>query len=287
LESVLKAYRDVGDRVKADSASAEATDALGTLFARCQGYLADTERQPLTSRVAGKDYFAFRRGSKHSRAVNTSLYLGNPDPVGSFLDAVHANTPDALPSLDITRACYTVAMAFCCVIDLGKEGDQQTPGTLFEYLVCHLFSRRLGVKGIREVDVLNLDMAAKLPTDYIFDLGQGRPKFHLPVKTSTRERAVQVWAHQRVLDGVYGTGRFSGILVCLAETRLDSRKLEVIEICVPLQWRLYQMFIAQMKRVYYLDIPEPYRALNNVFPRIRVRPIGDFFSEVDVLCDAD
>ena len=46
------------------------------------------------------------------------------------------------------------------------------------------------------------------------------------------------------------------------------------------------MFIAQMKRVYYLDIPEPYRALNNVFPKVRVRPIGEFFFEVGALCNA-
>jgi hypothetical protein len=286
VESVIAAYREVGRRVKADSTSSEVTDALRALFARCRGYLATTSRLDLISRVAGKQYFAFARGGSHSRAVNTGLYLEDAAPVEAFLGAVCEKAFDDLIPLDTTRACYTLAMAFCCAVDLGKDRDQQTPGTFFEYLMSHLFSRRLGVRGTREVEVLNLDMNAKLPTDYIFDLGEGKPKFHLPVKTSTRERAVQVWAHQRVLDGVYGTGRFSGILACLAETKLGARKLEVIEICVPLQWRLYQMFIAKMRRVYYLDLPGPYQALNDVFPHICVRPFGEFFAEVEALCGA-
>ena len=135
------------------------------------------------------------------------------------------------------------------------------------------------------MDVLNLGLRTTLPTDFIFDLGTEEPKFHVPVKTSTRERVVQVWSHQRVLDGVYGTGRFLGLLSCLAETKVDSRSLEVTEICLPDQWRLYQMFIAQMKRIYYLDIPEKYRELNTVFPKINVKEFGEFFHEIDTLSE--
>jgi hypothetical protein len=126
-------------------------------------------------------------------------------------------------------------------------------------------------------------MNTTLPTDFVFDLGQGQPKFHLPVKTSTRERVIQVWAHQRVLDGVYGSGRFLGTPVILAETKTDSVKRSVIEICLPDQWRIYQMHIAQLKRVYYLDVPTAYEALNNVFPPLNVAPFGRFFHETAAL----
>src|SRR6058998_3677446 len=126
-------------------------------------------------------------------------------------------------------------------------------------------------------------MDATLPTDFIFDLGPNRPKFHVPVKTSTRERVIQVWAHQRVLDGVYGTGRFLGTPVILAETKTYRTKREVIEICLPDQWRIYQMHIAQLKRIYYLDVPVAYAHLNSVFPPINVRPFGQFFAEADAL----
>lgn len=131
--------------------------------------------------------------------------------------------------------------------------------------------------------MLNLDLETWLPTDYIFNLGQDRPKFHLPIKTSTRERIIQVWAYQRVLDGVFGTGRFLGTPVILAETKTDSVKREVIEICLPEQWRLYQMHIAQLKRVYYLDVPATYVKLNDVFPPIVVKSFGHFFFEADTL----
>jgi hypothetical protein len=168
-------------------------------------------------------------------------------------------------------------------VDLEKQGDQKTPGTFFEYLICHLLSRQLGLAPRTQIEVLNLDRPATLPTDWIFDLGVDRPKLHVPVKTSTRERVIQVWAHQRVLDGAYGVGKFLGLLVCLAETKLDHKKLEVVEICLPGQWKIYQGFIAPMKRVYYLDLPKPYEALNDAIPPIRVRPFGEFFHEASQL----
>jgi hypothetical protein len=117
---------------------------------------------------------------------------------------------------------------------------------------------------------------ATLPTDYIFNLGEGLNKIHLPVKTSTRERVIQAWAHQRVLDGVYGVNTIKGVLAILAETKLDRGVLDVIEICLPDQWRVYQRFISRMDRVYYLDVPTAYAALA---PHIIVRPLGEMFAE--------
>lgn len=167
---------------------------------------------------------------------------------------------------------------------MTKDGDQKTPGTFFEYLIGHLFSRHLGVNPTDKLPVFNLDMEeTTLPTDFVFNLGKDKPKFHLPVKTSTRERVIQVWAHQRVLDGVYGTGRFLGTPVILAETKTDKRKKEVIEICLPDQWRIYQMHIAQLKRIYYLDVPASYDKLNSVFPPLSVKSFGHFFFELDDL----
>jgi hypothetical protein len=189
------------------------------------------------------------------------------------------NSLHEIAANDITAVVYRVAIDFCATIDLIKVGDQKTPGTYFEYLMGYLFFINFGVMPRNQVEVLNLDMKTKLPTDFIFDLGNNNPKFHVPVKTSTRERVVQVWAHQRVLDGVYGNGRFIGLLTCLAETKLDHKIKEVIEICLPDQWRLYQLFISQLKRVYYLDIPEKYLELNNFFPKIHVKQFGEFFHE--------
>jgi hypothetical protein len=244
------------DAFAADVKSRANQDSLGKIYQACCGYLSKLETIELRSLVSNKQYFAFIHGGKKSTELQ----------------------PEQL-----TRIVYSVAASFFCFIDLNKEGDQKTPGTFFEYLIGHLFAWRLNVNPKVQSPVLNLDMEGTLPTDFIFDLGANRAKFHVPVKTSTRERVIQVWAHQRVLDGVYGTGRFLGTPVIVGETKTDRKKNEVIEICLPDQWRIYQMHIAQLKRIYYLDMPAVYERLNEVFPPLNVKPFGHFFLEADTL----
>ncbi len=120
-------------------------------------------------------------------------------------------------------------------------------------------------------------------TDFIFDLGVKRPKFHMPVKTSSRERSIMLWAHQKLLDGVYGIQRFIGTPVLLAETKTDKSKREVVEICMPEQWRVYQLYVAQIRRIYYFDLPVAYSKLQDEFPPLVVKPFGEFFHEFDDL----
>jgi hypothetical protein len=268
----------------ADLKSPEVSKLLGELFAECLSLLAGYARVPLSTSIPGKSYFAFENSAgKISRAVNSSLYQPKVADWKRIVRALSAGDFKGLSEMKVTRTIYSAAISFCAVIDLTRRGDRKTPGTYFEYLIGHLFASRLGVNPSTRLPVLNLDMSGTLPTDYVFDLGPGKPKYHLPIKTSTRERIIQVWAHQRVLDGVYGTGRFLGTPVIMAETKTDQQTREVTEICLPLQWRLYQMHISQLKRVYYLDIPSAYATLRAVFPPIHVTPFGRFFFEVDAL----
>lgn len=257
---------------------------FGDLYQACLAVLAPCGQVELNTAIANKEYFAFERDGRISRAVNNDLHAADVSGGwAEFVHALHSKNFGALTAEDVTRTLYSVAISFCAVIDLTRRGDQKTPGTFFEWLVGHLFAVQLGVVPTTRLPVLNLDMETTLPTDFTFDLGPGRPKFHLPVKTSTRERVIQVWAHQRVLDGVYGTGRFIGTPVILAETKTDRQTRDVVEICLPEQWRIYQMHIAQLRRVYYPDPPEAYIRLNEVFPPVHVRPFGDFFHEFDEL----
>jgi hypothetical protein len=72
----------------------------------------------------------------------------------------------------------------------------------------------------------------------------------------------------------------------ISETKLDSKSLEVTEICLPWQWRLNQMHIAQLWSVCYLDVPDAYSALNRVFPPVGVLTIGEMLAtgvRLDVL----
>jgi hypothetical protein len=97
---------------------------------------------------------------------------------------------------------------------------------------------------------------------------------------STRERVVQAWAHQRILDGAYGDGAYKGIMVLFTETKLDSRSHEVVEICVPDQWLAYQSLLAKIDRIYYFDVPTRYQALTDAHPDlIQIKQFGEFFRE--------
>ncbi len=281
MEKIVKIYENLKKCFKIDPISNEITDLINNLVTESWEILKTFDKLELISKIQDKKYFAFIRNKKISRAVNIELF--NEANYESILPL--SNDLFDKNSTEITKIVYSILMIFFCVIDIKKNGDQKTPATFFEYLIGPLFAKRFKVNPRNQLEVLNLDMKAKLPTDYIFDLGDRKPKFHVPIKTSTRERVVQVWAHQKVLDGIYGMGRFLGILVCLAETKLDLKKQEVIEICLPDQWRIYQMFIAQLKRIYYLDVPKRYEELNLIFPKIPVKQFGDFFHEANTLME--
>jgi hypothetical protein len=279
LESYNRLLKTFGKDIK----SSANRELLGDNFRASLSFLSLLDREPLISAVPGKKYFAFTDGKKFSRAVNAELFKDKVAEWDRFEKAIKRNSLQQFNSKRITRLIYSVAISFCCYIDLTRTGDQKTPGTFFELLIAHLFAWRLDVNPTTRIQVLNLDMETFLPTDFIYDLGKERPKFHLPVKTSTRERVIQVWAHQRVLDGVFGTSRFLGTPVILTETKTDKTRKIVTEICLPSQWRIYQMHIAQLKRIYYLDLPVSYEKLNRVFPPLHVKEFGEFFFEADAL----
>ncbi|MBI5242581.1 MAG: hypothetical protein HY922_02715 [Elusimicrobia bacterium] len=273
-------YELLKDQAAHDAKAAEVGNLLIRLAQTSLDFLSRCTQDSLISRVPGKAYFSFvthGRGGKMSRAVNRELFDHN---CLNKLRHVADGTLARMPPVERGRLLYTVAMSYCCAADLLKTRDQKTPATFFECMIGHLIARAFGVNPRTQVEVLRLEEeSSTLPTDFIFDLGSAKPKFHVPVKTSTRERVIQVFAHQRVLDGVHGFGKFKGILVCLAETKLDHKSREVIEICVPKQWNLYQRFIAPMRRFYYFDIPKKYGELVEGEPPMSVVNFSKFFDE--------
>lgn len=202
----------------ADLKGGKVDSCLKAVIGQSLGFLQNCAPVELTSTVQSKKYFRFKRGGKNkfSRPVNTD----------QFDIALAMNHLDKTASADLSgvnedvraKVLYTTAISYCCHADLVRDGDKKTPGTFFEIFVGHLVARTFGVNPTTSIEVLNLELTTRLPTDYIFTLGDGKNRIHLPVKTSTRERVIQAWAHQRVLDGVYGVGRFKGVLVALAET---------------------------------------------------------------------
>ena len=256
------------------------TELIEDIYTECLSFLDSLDQVNLASKVNGKEYFAFGQDGKISRAVNKALYDPRPEEWCRMRDAMSGGDVTGLSTEEITKILYTMAISFCACIDLLKDGDQKTPGTFFEYFIAYFFTWRVGVEPQNSIRILNVDdERTNLHTDFVFNLGPKKHKFHMPIKTSTRERSIMLWAHQRLLDGVYGTQRFMGTPVLLAETKTNKSNREVVEICLPDQWRVYQLYIAQLKRIYYLDVPAAYAKLNEEFPLLMVRPFAHFFSE--------
>lgn len=278
--ALLRKYDELRACAKEQYYCPDATDRLSELYAESLQFLSSVHKIDLISLVKDKNYFAFGVGQKFSRAINTALYDPAPNGWLEFTKAMKENSLKDYDSERLNKVLYSVVMAFCASVDLIKENDQKTPGTFFEYFIAYLFSWKLGVQPVNSIQILDIDEEhTRLPTDLVFNLGPKQTKFHVPVKTSTRERSIMLWAHQKLLDGVYGVGRFLGTPVLLAETKTDKAKKEVVEICVPDQWRLYQLYIAKLTRIYYLDLPRTYEKLNREFPPLAVRPFSEFFFE--------
>lgn len=272
----------------------EVTKQLIIINSLCKRMLSSLAQKELNNENNNeeKNYIAFVFGNKISRPVNIDLYNAGQvrnaegkDKVDILWENLSRKDLKAQNADDITVAVYCVAISFCCCADLMGSG-QKIAGTYFEKLVGHLYAVHLNSRPINQMTACELDdVSIKIPTDFIFDTGKNKPKFHVPAKTSTRDRVVQVWAQQRVLDGAYGVGRFLCLLTTISETDYDKKKNIVKDICVQNQWINYQLFIAQIKRAYYLDIPKKYRELNNAFPKIHVKEFGQFFHESDELLD--
>lgn len=298
LHRIAQEYSNMKSLFSDSALSDDVTRKFISINELCKTEIAKMYALPITSgsTAVGKNYMVFSLTGnivdKHSRPVNSDLYkAGNKlDDTGKtkvdiFFENLLRNQISLQSAQDITEALYVISMNYCCCADL-VDGVKSNGGDYFEKFIGHLYARHLNREPSRLMTACELDDETILiPTDYIFNLGPNLPKFHIPVKTSTRERCVEVWAQQRILDGAYGVGRFICLLTCLAETNYVSRNQSVDIVCVPNQWINYQLFISQVKRVYYLDMPGRYEALNQRFPRIHVKQFGEFFHETANLID--
>jgi hypothetical protein len=261
--------------LKGDDTSRKILDlvltSLGFLSTRCK-------RVELTSQVPRKEYFSYVLASNKktlSRPVNAALFDASVLDVSAQWNAwIAGELNDASPSL-----IYTMVTAYCVASDLFDRNNKKGPATYFEIFVGHLFSRVLHINPTKNVTLPIQGKQVQMTMDFLFNVGEDGPRFHLPVKMSTRERVVQAWAHQRLLDAAYGENRYKGILVIHSETKLDLVRREVVEICVPDQWLTYQNLLARMERIYYFDTPERYAELSREFPSIQIKDFSQFFAE--------
>jgi len=283
-DSPVARFDELQNLINRNPQSEAVTECLFQLNEDCLQHLPQFQQKPLVSKVLNKDYFAFADLAKNriSRAVNKRIYA-DQELTGIFLDSVKRNLIAATLSPEqITAACYTLVMNLACLVDLTNPGDKQTPGTYFQYLITHLLSRSLGVNPSKRIRVTvgqteGKEQQINLTMDLILELGEEQPKYHVAIKNSTRERASEVWAHQRILDQAHTEQTYIGMLVGLAETKVETKTLTVTEICVPDQWRAHQRYISKISYIYYLDPPKIYLDLISKPPYINVQSFGRFF----------
>ena len=247
---------------------------LSLRFLESEGTLID-----LVSRVSGKNYVSYRRNNIVARPANKRFFIPDEHEISSLWRAWEN---DGVADGEVAEMLYTVALAPCLAMELFDRQNKKGPATYFECLIGHLFAKSLGKQPAKAMTLPVHGRSVLMTMDFLFDMGLAHPNIHLPVKMSTRERVVQAWAHQRLLDSAYGEGAYRGIMVLFSETKMASRSLEVVEICVPGQWLAYQTLLSRMDRIYYFDVPGRYQELTDEFPDIiTIRQFGEFFTEIN------
>lgn len=239
--------------------------------------LEGVERRAYTSDVAGKKYFGFTE-VVDSRPVNEAIYIDDDVEFARLLRSFQENFSEASGN-EIVKSVYTIAYSVFAANDVYEVG-RKTSATFFEILIGHIVARVLDVSPRKKVIIP--ETGAYLTTDYVFDAGRRRRKIHLPIKTSTRERGVQAWVHQLVLDRIFGDGIYRGVLVVAAETKRASKTGVITEICVPQQFQMFQSRVARISRIYYLDPPQVYLDLagEEELQRVQVKSFGKAIAEL-------
>jgi hypothetical protein len=194
--------------------------------------------------------------------------------------------------------------AFCLCYDVWKSKSRKTPGTFFEVLIGSAARVRFpGLALTKHIPINGLPVTEAV--DAMIETGTNEETEHavealtgdsvstdlvladparergavIPLKITTRERIVQPFAHQRILDSAY-PGRFASFLACISEVQRDDSTGTVKQICVPGTVALFQKHLARLNGLYYCDIPVRY-ARPDLGAVIDVKPLHALFDDIE------
>jgi hypothetical protein len=228
-------------------------------------------------------YDVFSKKKEISRPIRRNLFIKDAD---EFEAQWRSLCQKAVPGSErlihdrFSSLLYTCLQSVASFYDVFAR-SQKPPGTFLEIMVGSFAARISGLERKARIDLPR--EGYWVPTDIVMELKAGGPGLVLPCKMTTRERMVQVFAHQRLLDSAFGEGRYRSVLVCASETQLDKRNSKVKEICVPDQVEIYQTWLAKLAGLYYLDPPEGYCrarfARDGFHPHLPVKDLSSLFSE--------
>jgi len=275
--SLLKLRYDQGDN---------ALEALGAVSGRALELLlalgtstAKQGKAVLNGRT--KLYEIRQREHFLSRPIRRDLFIAKPSDFlaawKELLTAINVHKKK-IDHTNIDGILYTAVMSFAVAFDLYLPTSRKTPGTFFEVMIGTLLAATTGFPRAKQITLP--DSRYKVPTDIVLQGEKGKPSLVIPTKITTRERVVQPWAHQRILDDAFGRGKYKSVLVVVSELQRDGSK-GVNEICVPGQIGLFQKYLAQMYGMYYLDPPASYMR-RECTELLSTKPLSELF-QADLL----
>jgi hypothetical protein len=279
---------------------------LETLAVECLRKLGSETTAADQHSLEGKKYIILSAGNGRSRPILPSLFLKDKNAfsrawkemvagIDSKANLITLSGKITDPENHVNQVIYTAVMSFAACYDIWKPSSRKTPGTYFEIILGSLLKELLpkhtrgkhiilkeGDKSVLVETDSAVEKEAKedpqkacVSTDIVFS-ASGKPGLVFPAKITTRERIVQAYAHQRILDSFYGDDKFRSILLCISETQRDDVKNRVNDICVPGTIRLFQRHLASLDFICYADPPTRYLQAD-VTELVEVKTLGWLF----------
>ena len=231
----------------------------------------------------GKEYVIYSCDDGLSRPILSSIFIDDTERFRSAWNKVIEGIDPRsnkinLRSVDqeksealVNGVVYTAIISFAACYDIWKPKSRKTPGTYFEVVLGSLLGKLIPTHS-RGKHIPLEDTGESVSTDIVFT-APGRPGLVFPAKITTRERIVQPFAHQRILDSVFGEDKFRSILLCISETQRDDLRNGVNDICVPGTIRLFQRHLATIDFICYADPPTRYLQ-DDVAEFVAIKTIG-------------
>lgn len=273
MEMITAKYNEIK---KSYDASGPTLFELGQLGEYCTQFIQTFKRMEFGG-FSGKKYSVIEADKNITRPFLDDILFENNF---SFEDSwcrlcQKLNSQNNLESEDvkiINDLLYQLVMSFAVFIDITKPKSRKTPGTFFEIVMGSVMQSMLPhFQRSKHIPLVN--SGESLSTDIVFSKdGRG---LVFPIKISTRERIVQPYAHQRILNSIFGEKTYQSVLLCVNETQRDDKNFTTNDICVPGTIKLFQSHLAKLYGVYYLDPPVRYLK-RDITSLLNVNTIGHF-----------
>lgn len=229
-----------------------------------------------------KKYYTYSNKYRHSRPVNYDFFIRD-------YNLFYKEAIELIKQLEekeysnyfherSLRVIYTAVMSIACCFDIWKPGSRKTPGTFFEVIMIALLRQQFPNYEFSKhfIDPAN---ELNLSTDLVIKNGHNSGVV-IPLKITTRERIVQPYVHQRIINNLYGQGKYVSLLTCISENQLNSSNRTIKQICVPGTIKLYEQHISSLYAIYYCDPPQIY-VQENFQDIISVKYIGYLFEDLE------